>query len=147
MSESHTTRIDRARPEGHPPRPQRLAVVGLAVVLGTACSSRDRSSPDITTAPGNGEYLTLTGDALVDLLKARRSGIGNYDAAIVDVLRLQCAGTTLPADISLRKEDIAKILPLEKLDDAMFGFCGSFLLKDGTVVVAAAFEGVLKPAR
>jgi hypothetical protein len=117
-----------------------------ALLLGSACSSKEcrPSAADKGVAPGNGGQTTLTGVALVDLLKARRYGIGNYDAAIVEVLRIQCG--VLPPPLSLRKEDIGKILPLERLDDASIAFCGAFLLNDGTYAVAPAFKDIIKPA-
>lgn len=86
--------------------------------------------------------MSLAGAALVDLLKARRYEGANYDAAIVEVLRIQCG--VLPPTISLRKEDISRIFPLDHLDNADFAFCGEFMLEDGSYVVAPAFKDILK---
>ncbi len=76
-------------------------------------------------------------DALVNLLRLRDySRVDEYDAAVLELLRLQCRSVELPSGLNVRKKDLARLLPLERLADASKAFCGAFLLKNGSWVIA-----------
>jgi hypothetical protein len=121
-------------------RSLQVGVALAAALFGVACPSQPSDREESHRDYGNGGQAALTGSALLNLLRAREFG-GDYDTAILEVLRIQCRGVALPPNVSFRKEDISRFLPLEHLKDASLAFCGSFVLADGTSVMGPAFKG------
>lgn len=89
--------------------------------------------------PGAGEKEIAIGEVGARLLELKAEYGSELDDIIVDFVRVQCAGTTLPAGLEINAASIGRFFPMEYASQAVVAWCGKLVLKGGRDVNGPAF--------